>query len=207
MRGNCTPVVVECADYLLVAARADGGPGQNHQILATEHRLMQTETFTDQALYPVSLYGTSGGLDGNGRSQTRVIQTVGDRQDRYQCIAGLVLTTPEDPLILGRREQAVSAWITRRHNQPARCRSDRQAGASLGPASVDDKAAVLGAHPGTKTVGALALQVAGLKGSLHGAIGSQIGEGPLLGRAKSGRAEYWFYPGVVNRRAAPARAL
>jgi hypothetical protein len=30
-------------------------------------------------------------------------------------------------------------------------------------------------------VGALALQVAGLKGSLHGAVGSQIVEGPLLG--------------------------
>ena len=59
---------------------------------------------------------------------------------------------------------------------------DRQAGSSLGPTGIDDKAAILGAHPGTKTVSALALQVTGLESSLHGAVGSKIiVEGPQVG--------------------------
>jgi hypothetical protein len=92
----------------------------------------------------------------------------------------------------------VVAGITRRHDQLKKPCSDRQASAPFGPTRLYHETAALGAHPGTKTVSALALQVAGLKSSLHGAIGSQIVKGPLLGRAGSGRADYWFYPGAVN---------
>jgi hypothetical protein len=46
-------------------------------------------------------------------------------------------------------------------------RSGGQALTAFGAASVDDGAATLACHPGTKTVAACALQSAGLKGTLH----------------------------------------
>jgi hypothetical protein len=110
-----------------------------------------------------------------------VTKTVAGRQDSDQAVTGLVLAVLENPLKPGCGEQAAAAWIARRHNQPEKRRSDGQASAPFGPTRLDDETAALGAHPGTKTVGALALQVAGLKSSLHGAIRSQIVEGPLLG--------------------------
>ena len=51
--------------------------------------------------------------------------------------------------------------------------SGGQARAPFSPPGLDHKASVLGAHPGTETVAALALQVAWLECSLHGAIRSQ----------------------------------
>jgi hypothetical protein len=46
--------------------------------------------------------------------------------------------------------------------------SDRQSGAALGATGIDHTTAILGAHPGTETVGALPLQITGLIGSFHG---------------------------------------
>ena len=48
-------------------------------------------------------------------------------------------------------------------------RSDRKTRATFCPASLDDKTSVLGAHTSTETVCTLALQVARLECSLHGA--------------------------------------
>ena len=52
-------------------------------------------------------------------------------------------------------------------DQCASAVSGGQALASLGPATVDHQAPVLGRHAGAKTVVALALQDTGLKGSFH----------------------------------------
>jgi hypothetical protein len=79
----------------------------------------------------------------------------------------------ENPLVLGCIEQAAIARITRRHKQPGKRGSGRQSCATLGATCLDDKTAILGTHTGTKSVVALALQVAGLECSLHGAIDSQ----------------------------------
>ena len=49
----------------------------------------------------------------------------------------------------------------------AQGKSDGQPGPALGTACIDDAAAILGTHAGAKTVGALALYVAGLIGSFH----------------------------------------
>lgn len=173
MRGNCTPVAIQCSVYLVIAKFADSRANQNHQIKGTEYRLVKAETFADQTLDPVSLHGIPGGFDRDSRSKARMAQIIGDRQDRDQPVTGFMFATFEDPLIAGCSEQAVTAWISRRHNQPAKRLSGRQTSATLGPTRLDNEAAALGTHPGTKTVVALALEVTGLKGSFHGAVGSQ----------------------------------
>lgn len=44
---------------------------------------------------------------------------------------------------------------------------DGQASPSLGTPRLEDQTAVLGAHAGAESVGTLAVQIAGLKGSFH----------------------------------------
>ena len=53
---------------------------------------------------------------------------------------------------------------------PSKAGSDGQALAALSTASIDDLAAVLGAHAGQKAMNFLALTLLGLKSSLHGCI-------------------------------------
>ena len=53
---------------------------------------------------------------------------------------------------------------------PGKAGSDGQALAALCTASIDDLAAVLGAHAGQKAMNFLALTLLGLKSSLHGCI-------------------------------------
>ena len=53
---------------------------------------------------------------------------------------------------------------------PRGLRSDSQALAALCTTSIDDLAAVLGAHAGQKAMNFLALTLLGLKSSLHGCI-------------------------------------
>ncbi len=173
MRGNCTPVVVQCADNLLVSAFTDAPTDQDHQIAAAEQRLLSAETFADQPFYPVALNRVTGRANRNHRSQARLLETVGGSQYRNEPVAGLVLAMLEHPLKLARAQQAATTWETCRHKRAGKRGSGRQAGAAFGSTSLDDKTAVLGAHPGTEAVVALALQVTGLKGSLHGAIASQ----------------------------------
>lgn len=58
--------------------------------------------------------------------------------------------------------------------------SDGQALAALCTASIDDLAAVLGAHAGQKAMNFLALTLLGLKSSLHGFV-SSVKTRPLIG--------------------------
>lgn len=203
MRGNCTPVVVQCADYLLVAAFADTRAHQHNQVKASELRLAAAETFPDQALYPVAFDRVAGRLDRNHGAQAGTVQAIGGCQQRNQAVTGLVLAVLENSLVLGCSEQAAIAGITRRHKQPGKRGSDRQACATLGATCLDDKTAILRAHPGTKSVVALALQVAGLKSSLHGAIDSQkqLKASSWAGRIRPRRLL------VLPRRCQPLRAV
>ncbi len=101
MRGNCTPVVVQCAEYLSVAAVADAGAHQYHQVGAGEQRLSQAEAFPDQAFYPIAFDGVPSGANGNHRAEPGVLQAVTRRQHGDQPISGLVFALLEDPLVLG----------------------------------------------------------------------------------------------------------
>ena len=118
MRGNCTPVVVQCADYLLVAARADTRANQHYQVYAAQHRLPFAETFADQAFYPVAFDGVTGSLDRDHSTEPGMVQAVAAGQYCDQTVTGLVLAVLEYPLKPGCGEQAAFAGITRRHEQP-----------------------------------------------------------------------------------------
>ena len=48
--------------------------------------------------------------------------------------------------------------------------SDRQPRPALGTTGIDDTTAILGGHTGTKTMGTVTLQFAGLKSSFHGSL-------------------------------------
>ena len=87
-------------------------------------------------------------------------------------IADLDIAMLEHPLETGGCQQAVRSGVGGAGARQGD-RSDRKARAPFCPASLDDKTTVLGAHTGTETVCTLALQIARLECSLHGANRSQ----------------------------------
>ena len=96
-----------------------------------------------------------------------MLKLVGGGQYRHPAIIQPVTAAFEDPLVVIRAGQAYPPGETREPVHKT-MESDRQAGAALCTTGVDYTTAILGAHPGTKTVGPLTLQVTGLVGSLHG---------------------------------------
>ncbi len=121
MRGNCTPVIVQCAEYLSVAALADTGANQYHHVGSAEQSLPRAEAFPYQPFHPVAFDGVAGGSDGHRGAKPGVVQPVAGRQHGDQPITGFVFAMLENPLVLGRRKQTTTAGITRRH-QRAVCR-------------------------------------------------------------------------------------
>ncbi len=95
-------------------------------------------------------------------------QLIAFRKHGNISIAGLDVAMPKHPLETGGRQQAVRSGIGGAGARQGD-RSDRQARATFCTASLDDKTTVLGAHTGTETVCTLALQIAGLECSFHGA--------------------------------------
>jgi hypothetical protein len=91
---------------------------------------------------------------------------VGNSQCRKPAVACLAATFIKNPFEFGWFCQTCLPSKTR-HARTQAAASDRQPGAALGATCLDDGPAVLGAHAGTKTMGPLALQVAGLKSSFH----------------------------------------
>ena len=113
MLGNCTPVIFQCAEQLLVASASRSGPHQYYQIPASQHLLVLAETFPYQPLDPVPGDGPAGIPDRDGRSEARIIQRIGQRQYGHEAVRRLALALPEDPLVLGRCQQPVCAGVTR----------------------------------------------------------------------------------------------
>ena len=101
MRGNCTPVDVKCADYLLVTTITDPRPNHHHQVQSVEQCLVQSKAFPDKALDPIAFYCVTGCLDRYSQAQSRIIQLICNRQYRHKSIAGFVLAALENPLVLG----------------------------------------------------------------------------------------------------------
>jgi hypothetical protein len=77
MLGNCTPVIFQCAEQLLVASGSHSGPHQHYQIPASQHVLVLAETLPYQPLDAVPLYGTAGISDRNSRSKARKTERIG----------------------------------------------------------------------------------------------------------------------------------
>lgn len=114
MRGNCSPVGIQCAINLLVGAGTDTRPDHDHQVQAAQQHLLQPKTFFDQAFDPVTFYRIAASLYRHGQAEPRMIALIGSRQNRNLPIADLVFTALEDPLILRRRKQAAIPGIVRR---------------------------------------------------------------------------------------------
>jgi len=183
---------------LFVAAGADAGAYQHHQIDIAQLRSVEPETLAYQALYAIPLDGVAGIFYRHHRPESWMTQTIVFRKHGDSSITHLDVALPKYPLEPGSCQQTVGSRVggagARQGN-----RSDRKTRATFCPASLNDKTTVLGAHTGTETVCTLALQVARLECSLHGANRSQKRLKARQRRAKSGRADYWLYPARVNR--------
>jgi hypothetical protein len=90
-------------------------------------------------------------------------------KQRHPAVTQSVASVFEYPL--------VSVWFSEPY--PSReslragaqgCKSHGQAVAALCPTSIDYATAILGTHAGSKTMGPLALKIAGLIGSFHGTL-------------------------------------
>lgn len=174
LRMGCdfTPVGFQCAEYFWVIARTDAGTNQNHQVNITHFGPVETEAFTYQTFDAIALHRIAGIFYRHNSAETRVIQRIVFCKHGDVSITDLEVAMPEYSLETGSCPQTVRRWIS---GDGARQgdRSDRKTRATFCPASLDDKTAVLGAHTGTETVCTLALQVARLECSLHGANRSQ----------------------------------
>jgi hypothetical protein len=113
MLGNCTPVIFQCAEQLLVASVSRAGAHQHYQIPASQQLLVLAETFPYQPLDAVPGHGTAGISDRNGRPKARITQRIGDRQYGHEAVSNLALGLPENPLVLGCCQQPVYAGVTR----------------------------------------------------------------------------------------------
>jgi len=77
MLGNCTPVVFQGAEQLLVASGSDPGSNQHHQIPASQHLLVLAETFAYQPFDTVPLHGAARILYRNSRSKACIAERIG----------------------------------------------------------------------------------------------------------------------------------
>ena len=198
MRSDFTPQDVKRAENFRVAARTDAGTDQYDQIEVAQPLPVEPEAFADQSLDTVTLDGVTGIFYRHDGAEPWMTQTIVFRKHGDGSITDLEVALPKYPLEPGGCQQTVRGRVggacARQGN-----RSDRKTRATFCPASLNDKTTVLGAHTGTETVCTLALQVARLECSLHGANRSQKRLKARQRRAKSGRADYWLYPPPVNR--------
>jgi len=197
MGSDFTPVNIKRSENFPVAATADAGANQHYKVKLAHTGPVETETFPDQAFYSIALDGITGIFDGNDCAEPWVTQIVMFHKHGEVSIADLDVAMPEDSLETGGSQQAVRSGVGGAGARQGD-RSDRKTRATFSPACLDDKTTVLGAHTGTETVSTLALQVARLECSFHGANRFQKRLKARIQRAKSGRADYWLYPAVVN---------
>ncbi len=142
------------------------GTGQHHDIHTTEFMLQETEAFPGCAFDEIAGDGTVCVLLGDGQTEAWVFKLVasgqhGETTDR--CPSRL----RENALIILRLGQPCAPGKARRYHSAAVRRSGAKTRTPFGAPCFEYQAAVLGGHARAKAVRAGAVQVAGLKGSLH----------------------------------------
>ncbi len=161
---------------------------------------MHSKGFSHHAFEPVSI--NCAGKLATGCDQPKASGLLAIESTQHERILGAHSNRRgvEHRPIVGRGQQTAGHWEieARGRTQNAagwravdRCRSGRKALSTLGPASLNDFAAVGGRHSGTKTVVAFAFQHAGLESALH--------------VPKSRKANAQSYNGVVARAWAPTK--
>ena len=88
MRGNCTPVIQQCIEYLPVTAPTDAWAHQHHQIAAAEQLSVYAKTLAYQALDTVSFNCVAGCPDRYSGTEARVAEVGVDGQYRHQAVTG-----------------------------------------------------------------------------------------------------------------------
>ncbi len=167
-----TPVRFQCAEYFLITACTDAGTHQYDQVDASQFRLIEAEAFPYQALDAITFDRVAGIFYRHDGAKARMVKRIVSGKHGDIPVTDLEVAMPEDLLEIRGCQQTVRRRI-RGAGARQGDRSDRKTRATFCPASLDDKTAVLGAHTGTETVCTLALQVARLECSLHGANRSQ----------------------------------
>jgi len=146
----------------------DPGSGQHHDVEPRERGLVMAEALAGDPLDAVADHCATGGPFRNCQPKARVFGTVGRGKHGEATVAG-TLRPLEDPLELRLARQPCAPWKAPATGRGIQ-RSGGQSSASLGAASLDHQAPALGLHACAKAVGALALDDAGLKSSLHDCI-------------------------------------
>ena len=159
------PLLRQACQNVPILFPSGSGAGQHHDIQARQISLVFPETFPDQAFDPVSGHGPPDLPFGYRQPQAGLVPLIGAGQDREIStadLAGLVKNVFErrgvwKTLLPGK------AFADRFRNQT----SGTEILAPLGATGTDDRATGAGPHPGTKTMVAFALEVAGLECSFH----------------------------------------
>ena len=127
------------------------------------------EALPHEPLDTITCYRFVHHLAGQCQAKAGMTALVACCKQRHPAVTQPVAGGFEYPLVSVRFSKPYPPRETRRAGAQER-KSHGQAVAALGTASIDYTAAILGTHAGSKTMGPLALQVAGLIGSFHGTL-------------------------------------
>ncbi len=153
----------------------------HHQVQPPQKFSMLAEALSDDALDPIAGRGLAQAPLRHRKAQAGVRQPGRTGEHDEMAITG----TPgilEDPTELGALEQPGAAGKALCADGPSSSRC--QPGATFGAPGLDHLTPVLGGHPGTETMGAGALEVAGLECAFHGGSPNFVCD---AGKARPGR--------------------
>jgi hypothetical protein len=127
------------------------------------------KTLAHEPLYAVTCHRVMHHLAGQGHTKAWMIVLIARGKQGHPAVTQPVAGVFENPLVSVRFCEPYPSRETRRAGAQG-CKSHRQAVTALGATSIDYATAILGTHAGSKTMGPLALDVAGLIGSFHGTL-------------------------------------
>jgi hypothetical protein len=140
--------------------------GHDHHIPSCQFVLAQPETLPAGPFEAIARHRIARGFNGDRKPQAGMVQAIRSGQNDQPRIA-LSMTFCAQGRKLTRPGQS-TRWRETPLSHVGQYRSDGQAMTALGTPGLDDQTTVLGRHPGTKPMGALTTQFAGLVGSFHG---------------------------------------
>ena len=141
-------------------------PAENNDVQAGQI-LLNPESFSDLAFYPIALDSQSEILFGKYESDPGMTQVIGCCQDQKIPVRNFQLHIIEDFAVVRRPQQSVRLR-KRQSLHEAIIRLRRQTCAAFGTTTGNNLTAVRSSHTGTEAVNTLALQDAWLKCSFHG---------------------------------------
>lgn len=162
-----------------VFQRLQTRPGQHDQVQTFQEVLVCAKAFAYLPLDAVPGRGPGNASLRYRKSKARSRQAVGAEKDREASVSRTI-SGLEDPVkLLRSRQSPTPAEAHTRLSQGSRDLG-AQAYATLGATGGDDPTPAFGGHAGAKPMPTFALEVARLKGSLHGS-GSLITQASIRG--------------------------